>query len=351
MTRSSPSRARADRASQPSPAAPRPRTPAPTPRSRTPARFTVAAFACLYFFWGSTYTGIHIAGQHLEAPLVGALRTLLTTTLLVLFCLLTGRSLRITRGEAWRLALIGVLMMSCNNVLLTWAETRVSSGISSLLVATMPIMVAVIEACLRGGERLTRRGWVGVALGTLGMAVLVSPTFHRGGAGGTREALAYVVLLIAALAFAVGAVLGRRFSIARDAFVVTAWEIGAAAIVNTLLALGFGTLHTAVWTRSGLFAIAYLAVFGSMVGLSCLSYLLQHVPVTKVATYAFVNPIVAVLLGVVLLGERLHGIEALGMAIIVASVALVIFSKVRQQPSGGAVLEEVATEGPVAARG
>ncbi len=293
------------------------------------SRGTLAAFACLYFFWGSTYTAIHVAGEHLAPPLVAATRSLLTTTLLVGICLATGRSLRVTRGEAWRLALVGVLFMTCNNVLLTWAETMVPSGISSLLVATMPIMVAVMEAVLPGGESMTWRGWLGVMLGTAGMVVLVSPSLGRGTPAGGRHLLAYGVLLVAALAFAVGAVLSRRFAFRRDSFVVTTWEIGAAGLVNLVLATAGGTLHTAVWTRGGLLAIVYLSVFGSLVGLSCLTYLLQRVPVTKVTTYAFVNPIVAVLLGVLLLGERLSGAEVIGMATIVAAVALVIFSKVK----------------------
>ena len=293
-------------------------------------RVVLVAFACLYFFWGSTYSAIHVAGEHLAPVLVVATRSVITTVLLVAICVATGRSLRVTRGEAWRLVLVGVLFMSVNNVLLTWAETMVPTGISSLLVATMPVMVAVIEAALPGGERMRWRGWMGVLLATAGMVALVSPSFRRGVPAGGRHLFAYGVLLVAALAFAVGAVLSRRFAFKRDTFVVTAWEIGGAGMVNVVMAAAGGTLRTAVWTRGGLLAIAYLSVFGSLVGLTCLSYLLKHVPVTKVTTYAFVNPVVAVLLGVMLLGERLSGAEVVGMATIVVAVALVIFSKVKE---------------------
>ena len=320
-------------------------------------RLVLVAFGCVYFFWGSTYAGIHVAGEHLAPVLVVATRSVITTVLLIGICLATGRSLRVTRGEAWRLALVGVLFMTANNVLLTWAETMVPTGISSLLVATMPVMVAVMEAALPGGERMRWRGWVGVGLATAGMVALVWPAFHTeaaalhpgdaalgqgvfaGGHGipaGGRQMFAYGLLLVAAFAFAVGAVLSRRFAFTRDSFVVTTWEIGAAGVVNVLIATVGGTLHTAVWTRAGLGAIVYLSVFGSLVGLTSLSYLLAHVPVTKVTTYAFVNPVVAVLLGVVLLGERLSGAEVVGMATIVVAVALVIFSKVGQ--GGGQVV-------------
>ena len=306
---------------------------APLPATPTaPPRRTLAAFACVYFFWGSTYTAIHVAGLHLAPSLVAACRSLLTTAILISLCLATGRSLRVTRAELWRLVLVGILFMTVNNILLTWAETMVASGIASLLVSTMPIMVAVIEAALPGGEGLNKRGWAGTLLGSAGMVALVWPSLHRGSSPGDRHLLAYLLLLLAALAFAVGAVLSRRFRFKRDPFVITTWQIGSAGLCNTLLAVGTGSLHTAVWTRGGILAIIYLSLFGSLVGLSCLTYLLQHVAVTKVSTYAFVNPVVAVLLGVLLLGERLGGAEVLGMGIIIVAVAMVIFSRVQRAP-------------------
>ena len=301
-----------------------------------PPRRTIAAFACVYFFWGSTYTAIHVAGLHLAPSLVAACRTVLTTLLLVVLCLATGRSLRVTRAELWRLSLVGILFMTVNSILLNWAETMVDSGVASLLVSTMPIMVAVIEAALPGGEGLNRRGWAGTLLGSAGMVALVWPSLRpsvRAGAPATdHHPLAYLLLLLAALAFAVGAVLSRKFQFKLDPFAATTWQIGAASLCNVVLASASGTLHTAVWTRGGVLAIVYLAIFGSLVGLSCLTYLLQHVAVTKVSTYGFVNPLVAVLLGTTLVGERLSPSELLGMAIIIAAVAMVIFSRVTRAP-------------------
>lgn len=298
----------------------------------------LVAFACVYFFWGSTYTAIHVAGLHLAPPLVGAARCLLSTLLLVVICVVRGTSLRVSRRDAWRLALVGCLFMSANNVLLTWAETMVPSGLSSLVVATMPLMVAVIEALLPGGEALNLAGWAGLLLGSAGMAALVSPSLRHEAPAGGRHLVAFFLLLLAAFAFALGSVLSRRFRFQVDAFAATTWQIGAATVVNLLIALLGGNLHTAVWTRSGLLAISYLAVFGSIVGLTCLTYLLQHVPVTKVSTYAFVNPVVAVLLGIALLGERLSPAEVLGMITIVGAVALVILARVRRRVGTSGVL-------------
>ena len=288
-----------------------------------------------------------MAGLYLAPPLVGACRTLLSAVLLGVICLARGKSLRVTRAEAWRLALVGVLMMSANNVLLTWAETLVASGLASLVIATTPILIALIEMGLPGGEALNKRGWAGTLLGTLGIGVLVWPSLQRAASGvGTsaaRHLLAFGILLVAALAFAIGSVLGRRFDFRMDSFVATTWEIGAASLLNLVIAVGGGTLRTAVWTRAGVMAVVYLAVFGTVVGLSAYTYLLQHVPVTKVSTYAFVNPMIAVLLGVVLLGERLDPAEVLGMVAIIAAVAMVILSRVQRNREGALSREEDGT--------
>ncbi len=292
----------------------------------------VLAFACVYFFWGSTYTAIRVAGLHLAPPLVGASRSSLSTVLLILICIVRGSSLRVTRREAWQLALVGVLFMSGNNVLLTWAETMVPSGLASLVIATMPIMIALLETGLPGGEALNRRGWAGVLLGTLGILALVSPSLRNTEPASGRHLFAFGILLLAALMFAVGSVLARRFKFKMDMFVATTWQLGASAVLNLVIAVSGGTLRSAVWTRAGVEAVVYLAVFGTIVGLSAYTYLLQHVPVTKVSTYAFVNPMIAVLLGLVLLHERLAPTEVLGMGIIVAAVAMVILSRVKRNP-------------------
>jgi drug/metabolite transporter (DMT)-like permease len=288
----------------------------------------------VYFFWGSTYSAIHIAGEHLPVPVVSATRSLISSTLIVLICLLRGKSLRVPKGEGWKLVLVGVLFMSGNNMRLTWGEKMVASGFASLIVSTMPIMVALIEMVLPDGDALNKRGWAGTILGTLGICVLVWPSLHAGAAHaganatGSRPLLGVLVLLGAALAFAISSVLSRRFHFTADTFVATGWQIGAAAIFNMIIAVGSGGVHRAVWTWSGFGAIVYLSIFGSLFGLVALTYLLQNVAVTKVSTTAFVNPVVAVLLGVLLLHERLAKTEILGMTVIVCAVAMVVYSRV-----------------------
>jgi drug/metabolite transporter (DMT)-like permease len=289
------------------------------------------AFGSVYIFWGSTYGAIRIAGEHLPVPVVSAARCLISALLMACICLLRRKSMRVPSGEAWKLIIVGLLFMSCNNMLLTWGEKLLPSGFASLIVSTMPIMIALIERSLPGGDALNKRGWTGTLLGTLGIGVLVWPSLHpaHGAAAADSHALLGVVILLgAALAFAVGSVLSRRFQFTADTFVATGWQVGAAGIFNAALAFSTGAWSHAEWTWTGFGAVLYLAIFGSIFGLVALTYLLQNVAVTKVSTYAFVNPIVAVLLGVLLLHEHLGKTEIAGMAVIVCAVAMVVYSRV-----------------------
>jgi drug/metabolite transporter (DMT)-like permease len=289
----------------------------------------VIAFACVYFFWGSTYGVIRIAGLHLAPPLIGAIRSLIATALIVALCMARGTSLRVPWRAAWRLALIGVLIMTVNNVLLIWAETMVATGYASLVVAMIPIMVALLETSLPGGETLNLRGWLGTLLGALGMLALLWPALHRGANSGanSRSLLGFALLVAAALAFSIGSVASRRFDLPVDTFVSTAWQIGAAGLLNLIIAIGGGCFQTAQWTTSGVLSILYLAVFGTVVGMTAYTYLIQNVPVTEVSTYAFVNPVIAVLIGVALFHERLASSEVLGMVLVIAAVTTVILSR------------------------
>jgi drug/metabolite transporter (DMT)-like permease len=299
--------------------------------SRIPkSTLVLLAFASVYLFWGSTYGAIHIAGQHLAPPVVSATRSLISAMLIVGICALRGKSLRAPKGEVWKLVVVGFLFMSANNMLLTWGETMVPSGFASLIISTMPIMIALLEVALPGGDGMNRRGWAGTLLGTVGIGVLVWPNLHRGAAsaGYSRPLLGVLVLLGAALSFAVGSVLSRRFRFRADTLVATGWQIGSAGIFNAFVAVGSGGLHRAVWTWQGFSAIVYLSIFGSIFGLVAFTYLLQNVPVSRVATYAFVNPVIAVLIGVLILHERLTRTELGGMAVVVCAVAMVVYSRV-----------------------
>ena len=302
------------------------------------------AFGSVYLCWGSTYGAIRIAGELLPAPVVSGTRSLISAVLIAAIALARGKSLRVPKDEIWKLILIGFLFMTCNNMALTWGEKIVPSGFASLVVSTVPIMVALLEMA-SGGDALNLRGWVGTLLGSFGIVVLVWPSIHRQAGATDRTGLGTLVVLFAAFAFALGSVLSRRFRFKADTFVATGWQIGAAGLCNMIIAVGAGSLHHAVWTSRGLSAIVYLSVFGSLIGLVAFTYLLQNVAVTKVATYAFVNPVIAVLLGVLFLHEHLGPLELVGMAVIVCAVVLVIYSKVDRTKRAEQAAELVGAAG------
>jgi drug/metabolite transporter (DMT)-like permease len=315
------------------------------PSSSSQKTRVAVAFALVYLLWGSTYLAIHVAGLYIAPPLVGALRTMVSTAILAAFCLARGISLRMPRRTAWQLSLVGILFMSANNVLLVWGETKVPSGYASLVIAMIPILVALIETSLPGGETLNLRGWFGTFLGAIGMLALLWPAMHRTAATPDSRSLAgFFILALAAISFAVGSVLSRRFHFKVNTFAATTWQLGSASLVNFAIAIPAGNFHTAQWTAAGILSVLYLAIFGSVVGLTAYVYLLKHVPVTKVSTYAFVNPVIAVLIGVVTLHERLAPPEIVGMMIILVAVATVILSRTKATPVPSDPLLEVPIE-------
>jgi len=286
------------------------------------------SFGLVYLFWGSTYLAILIAVRHFPAPVLGALRFFIAGVLMLGWCALRGKKIRVSRDDFLRLLLVGVLLLTGGNVVLAWAEEYIHSGLAAMIVAVVPIWIAMIEE-LFGGDRLNSLGWTGLLLGIGGLLVLLWPDIANSNAIGHRDLVASLGLMLGSLSWAVGSVLSRRFRLGIDPFAATGWEMTLAGVVNALLALSIGGFHRTDWSRSGWLAIGYLVTFGSLVGFTAYIWLLEHVPTPKVATYAYVNPVVAVFLGWLLGGEHIDRYMLLGMVVIIAAVILVTSSKLR----------------------
>jgi drug/metabolite transporter (DMT)-like permease len=292
----------------------------------------IVSFALVYVFWGSTYLAIGITDAEGLPPLVMcALRFLIAGPLMMAACSLMGRPVRVTRQQAARLAALGCLLLVGGNGGLAWAEQYVPTGFAALVVAITPIWFVLLEAFVFRGDRLSRRGVVGVLLGIAGIAVLFWPKFEYRATLGTMQLLAASTLLCSSFSWAVGSVLSRKWQLSVDPFVATAWEMTAAGVAHLVLATVTGQWSHAVFSRRAMGATLYLVVFGSWVGYSAYIWLLKHVPTPKVATYAYVNPIVAVFLGWVILHERVDVYILLGSAVIVVAVALVTTAQVHSQ--------------------
>lgn len=287
------------------------------------------AFACVWIFWGSTYLAIRTGVEVLNPFLLVAIRFLISGPIMLALCAMRGLPLWPSARDFRLLVIIGILILGLGNMGVVWAEQYLASGLASLIVAVIPLYVALLEAILPHGERLTARGWAGITIGFVGLLVLLWPGLREGLHGHSGQLLGSAVAVASAFAWTSGSILSRRARLKTGAFVAAGWQMVIAGLFNSVLVLLTGAAHHVHWTRQGWWSIAWLVTFGSLVGYTAYIYLLDNVPVAKVSTYAYINPIVAVLLGVVVLHETMVPIQYAGMAAILAAVYLVTSSRLK----------------------
>jgi drug/metabolite transporter (DMT)-like permease len=283
----------------------------------------ILAFASVYIAWGSTYLAIRIAVASFPPPILAGLRFTIAGAGLLAALLLSGRPVRSSARDIGALATVATLLLVVGNGLVVWAEQTVSSGLAALIVATVPLWMAVLAALPPTHERLARRAVLGLALGFVGVTVLVAPGFR---AAGTLQGEA--ALLAAALSWSCGSVFARRTTAHIDPVVATAWEMLLGGLIFLGIAIAAGSTSAVHLTWAGTIALLYLIVAGSWIGFTAYVWLLAHAPAAKVATYAYVNPVIAILLGWWLLDERISPAVAVGSAIIVVAVVLVTTARV-----------------------
>src|SRR5215471_3451448 len=213
-------------------------------------QFQVAiAFAVVYVLWGATYLAIRVAVEHIPPYVMGAVRFGIAGPLMLLYCALAGKKVRITWQDAMRLLAVGVLLLSIANMSVAGAEQYVPSGLAALIVAVVPIWVAIIEAWIFRSRRLSAMGLAGLALGIVGMLVLLWPRISAARLD-RMELLGFGILLIASASWALGSVLSGRWKLSVDVFTASAWEMTFAGIINGLVALLIGGFHKVTWTPS-----------------------------------------------------------------------------------------------------
>jgi drug/metabolite transporter (DMT)-like permease len=318
----------------------------PTPSESASKASIVLAFACVYFFWGSTYTAIRVGTAEMPSLLFAGVRFLVAGVLLLGWCRWRGLRLFWPSRPMLILSLIGLLLLSGSNVSLIYAEKTVPSGLASLVLAVLPLYIALAEMLLPGGEPLPLRGWLGIALGFVGLGVLLGPSLRTGFSGDRTRLLAIVVLLFGAICWTAGSLLSRHARLPVHSFVAAAWQMIAAGVFNLALGTAFGQWPDFHVNAASVGSLAYLVTGGSLIGYTAFVYLLEHVPVAKVSSYAYVNPVVAVLLGMVLLHERPEPAEFAGMAAILVAVFLLTTAQVKAKtaPRPAEELEQMSTE-------
>ena len=290
----------------------------------------ILAFGLVYLFWGSTYLAIDIAVQTIPPALMCALRFSVAGVVMLAVCAATGHRILYSPRQIALAAVVGLLLLMGGNLTLSYAELTVSSGLSALIIAITPLWFLLLDSLLLGDHHISGRGKAGLGLGIVGLFVLVWPDLQAGSLG-RRELIASLSLIAGSFSWALGSVLSKRWQSGMDVFGATAWQVTAAGVGNFAYALVNGDLAHVTWAPRSLAATGYLVVCGSWIGYTAYIWLLEHVPTSKVSTYAYVNPVVAVFLGWLILHEKVDRYILAGSAIVVLSVILVTSAKVKQK--------------------
>lgn len=299
----------------------------------------------VYIVWGSTYLAIRFVVESIPPFLAGGLRFLVAGGILYLF--------RRWRGDAapspiqWRsAAIIGLFLLLGGNGGVSWAEQHVASGIAALTVGTSPLWMVVLDALFRrnhlANNRLRWPSVLGVVIGFFGIALLVSPS-ELTGLGGDLDLLGTLALIVASLLWAIGSLYSRTADLPASPLLGTSMEMlcgGAAMVVAGTLTGEWGQLNLAAVTWQSLVGLGYLIVFGSLVGFGSYTWLLRNAPTTLVSTYAYVNPLVAIVVGNLLAQEPFTPRVLIATTVIIGAVIIITLT----QSTRAKVTSEPATE-------
>jgi drug/metabolite transporter (DMT)-like permease len=288
------------------------------------------AFAVVCVVWGTTYLGIRIALDTIPPLLLTGVRFTAAGLIMVLVAKLRGEQLPRDRRSLANLALVGFLMVGVGNLAVVWAEQWVPSGLAALLVATAPFWMAIIEMFRKEGERLELRGGIGMAIGFIGVALLVSP--GGSGAWSVGFLLGALAIQLGGICWQLGSVHGKYNLKHVPLLASAALQMLFGGLIVTVAGLAMGEAPRFAVTPRTLAALAYLTIFGSVIAYSAYVFALAHLRTTNTALYAYVNPVVAVFLGWLILREPLTPLSVVAMVIILAGVALVQSAGWRRKP-------------------
>jgi drug/metabolite transporter (DMT)-like permease len=281
-----------------------------------------AAWAAVCFFWGTTYLAIRVGLETLTPMLFGGMRFLVAGT--VLFLIMWGqRNVRLPVGREWmELCLVGLMLLGVGNGFVVWAEQWVSSGMAALLVATSPFWVAGLEALRKNGERVGLWSLAGMAVGFCGIALLVAPSLVNDTTGGFLL-WGVVGIQLACLSWTAGSIYSKGRPSGVNPLMGAAVQMLFAGAAMTLFGTALGEWGDIRFSARSLSALAYLIVFGSIVAYGSYTYAIQKLPLSLVSTYAYINPVIAVLLGWLVLGEPADWRVWAATAVILCGVLLV----------------------------
>ena len=301
-----------------------PASPARAPRPPVSPFAAGAGLLTIYLVWGSTYLAIAVVVETMPPLLSAGVRFLVAGALVLAWCTLRGklRRERPTLRQWGAATVVGTLLLLGGNGMVMLAEQRIPSGVTALLIGTLPIWMALLDGIVnrRGVSRLVVAGLIG---GLAGVAVLVVP----GSDLGAVEPIGAALAITASLSWAIGSLYARGDRLPRGQLLSTGMEMLCGGVVLTLAGLGLGELRdldAARFSTESLLALAYLVVVGSLIGFTVYIWLLQNVATSTVATYAYVNPVVAVILGWLVLSEPITLRTVIAAAVIIGAVAAMV---------------------------
>lgn len=299
----------------------------------------VVAFAIVYIVWGSTYFFIRLSEKDFPPMLLGALRFVAAGVLMLVWCFVRGERLFVWKNM--RPALIsGVLLLFFGNGALIWSEQYVASSLAAILLSSGPIWFVLLDRRNWGVNLRSRETVIGLLVGFAGVILLfgerLAEVFSSAVPAGNWQVIAMVVLLMGSVCWAAGSLYAKYNSSGNSNSVNVGWQMLAAGAAFLPASLGSGEWSHFHWhsvTLSSWLGVFYLVTMGSLAGYSAFVWLLQVRSATQVSTHAYVNPVVAVLLGVLFAGEKMSPLQLLGLAIILVSVLLINLAKYRKASS------------------
>ena len=274
------------------------------------------ALGTIYLIWGSTYLGIELTGETIPPLFAAGVRFLAAALLMFGFTAWRHgpRVLRVSRRELASCALIGALLPGANAVLFV-AERHVSTGLSALIIGAVPLWIVLLRTVT--GDRPPRAALVGVIIGFGGLVLLVRPS-------GGAPLWALLLVVASSVMWATGSFLSSRVPLPADSFAATSFEMLAGGLILLPIGLATSNPHFSEFSGRSIFGFFYLVTFGSVIGYTAYVWLLDNAPLGRVATYAYVNPVVAIALGAIVLHESLSWTIGIGAALVLACVALVV---------------------------
>ena len=290
--------------------------------TQAPRGKLIAAFAAIYFIWGSTFLAIKYAIATMPPFALGALRFWIAGMLLFGWSIMRTK-VRATRRQWLHAGIVGTFMLAVGNGTVVWAEQRMASGLPALLAAIIPLWVVLADWLRPGGRRPNGKVLIGVVLGLAGIVLLIGPAVLHGSKD--VDVTGALVVLMGSLSWSVATVFGRHADVAPNPLLTSSMQLLSGGAVLTVVSLLFGEAShmTGAFTTQSVLALLYLVVFGSIIAFSAYSWLMKVSQPARIATYAYVNPVVAMLLGWAIAGEKLTTTTLVAAGVILSGVALI----------------------------